>query len=71
MESAKRESKDAGNMKQQASNVAKLLREVEKANRDVEALQADLNATGSTKTVGEVEEALNGITSQMYVHVPR
>lgn len=67
MEKAKRELKDAVVVKQQSVTVVKLQREIEKASKDMERLEMDLNATGSTKTVGEVEEALEELKTNMFV----
>lgn len=69
MEKVKRELKDAVGVKQQSVTVLKLQREVEKASKDMERLELDLSATGNTKTVGEVEEALQELTMTMCVSV--
>lgn len=63
--SLKRQVRDVQALQSTARNVARLQKEVQRLNEEIESLVNELSASGSTKTVDDVQTELDEISAQM------
>jgi phage shock protein A len=60
--------KDVQSLKQSCELVTRLQKERERAEQEIETLEKRLANTGSTKSVDEVQQAMDVLSSSMYAH---
>ncbi len=52
-------------MKQHAAHVSRTQKDVERLKQEIANIEADLSATGSTKTADDVQEELDALSAEM------
>ena len=63
----KKDLKDLALLKQHAANVSKAIKDVERFGQEVKDLETSLEATGSSKTAGDVQIILNEVSATLSV----
>lgn len=65
LEAIRRQQKDLAMLKQYATNISRLLKDIEVLNREITALEAELAATGTTKSPEDVQREIDEISSEV------
>lgn len=65
LESSKQLIRSLGTLKVSVGTISRLRKEIERAESEVNDLETELSLTGSTKTVEDVQNELNNLTSEL------
>ena len=65
LEEVKKQVKSILALKQQTATITRLKSEITRTQNEISDLELELSATGSTKTLDEVQGELNDITSEL------
>lgn len=65
MDAVKKELRDIQSLKEYSKTIARLQKDLERSKTEAESIETELSSTGSTKTIEDVEEEIEKISTEM------